>query len=77
MTDASSEADPDYAAFPGHSLHDVPLEVLQAARRVMDEAARQGDVDPELAQPLADAVVMGCLPAIRSWLTPATPGNEN
>jgi hypothetical protein len=77
MTDISGEPDPDYAAVPGHPLHDVPLAVLEAARHAMNEAAQAGDIDADLVQPLADSVVMGCLPAIRSWLKPAAPGNDD
>lgn len=58
----------DYAAYPEHPLHGVPHEVLSAARRVTVDAARWRDLDPDVAEPLADAVVAASLPAIREWL---------
>jgi hypothetical protein len=60
--------DPEYAQYPDHSLHDVPLVVLEAARDVMREAAGLRDVDADLAEPLADAVIMSALPLLRQWL---------
>ncbi|WP_232666861.1 hypothetical protein [Pseudonocardia sp. TRM90224] len=59
-----------YEDFPAHPLHDVPFEVLHAARTAVQRAAEWKHVDPELAEPLADAVVMACLPAMRKWLSP-------
>lgn len=63
-----NETGPDYRKYPNHPLHDVPVEVLEAAREVMHEAARWHDVEDDMAQPLADSVVAGALPAIRRWL---------
>jgi len=62
------QPDPRYAEYPEHGLHDVPLALLEAGRAAMAEAARYGDVDPELADALADAVVMAVMPAARAWL---------
>lgn len=47
-----------YDAYPDHPLYGVPQEVLDAAREVMAEAVECHDVSAELADPLADAVVM-------------------
>lgn len=60
--------DPRYAAYPDHPLTNVPLEVLDAARKVMFDAAIWKDVAPGMADPLADAVVIALLP----WLNTGT-----
>lgn len=49
----------------GHPLHDVPQAILEAARAVLAGAALEKDVDPDAADPIADAVVIQLLP----WLT--------
>lgn len=54
----------DYAAYPDHPLHGVPDEILQAARDMMRGAVIWGSVDTQMADPLADAVVM----AVTPWL---------
>lgn len=46
-----------YAAFPGHPLATVPQATLDLARGVLAEAAHDHDVDPEMADSIADAVV--------------------
>lgn len=53
-----------YDAYPDHPLCGVPQEILDAAREVMAGAAEWKDVDPEMVEPLADAVVA----ALRPWL---------
>lgn len=66
-------ADPnrEYAAWTWHPLHDVPQDVLDAARRSVKEMAEwESDLnDAELCESLADAVVMAVLPAMKRWLT--------
>lgn len=47
-----------------HPLADVPQVILDAARGALREAAELGDVDPSMADPIADAVVIDLLP----WL---------
>lgn len=61
-------ADPRYASYPDHGLHDVPLVVLEAGRACMRQAAHLGDVAEDDAEPLADAVIMAALPIVRRWL---------
>lgn len=46
-----------YSDYPGHALEHVPQEVLDAARAVMADAVTWKDVDPDQAEPIADAVV--------------------
>jgi hypothetical protein len=58
----------DYAAYPDHPLNGVPQAVLDAARQVTADAVREKDLDPDVADALADAVVMAVLPPIRDWL---------
>jgi hypothetical protein len=58
----------DYDAYPDHPLNGVPQAVLEAARKVTAEAGRWKDLDPEVADALADAVVMAVLPSLREWL---------
>lgn len=59
----------DYDAYADHPLSGVPQAVLDAARRVTADAVREKDLDPDVADALADAVVMAVLPPIREWLT--------
>lgn len=67
MTDAPLEwvFNPDrehpYDEYPGHPLYGVPLAVLKAAREVTGEAAIWNDIDADMVEPLADAVVMNLL----------------
>lgn len=53
-----------YTDVPGHPLRLVPDEVLKSARSVLAAAANLRDVDPEMADPIADAVVIALMP----WL---------
>ena len=46
-----------YDDVPDHPLAGVPQAVLDVSRRVLREAAEERDVDPELAEPLADLIV--------------------
>lgn len=46
-----------YADFPTHPLCHVPESVLEVARDVMRQAIVWKDVDVDMAEPLADAVV--------------------
>ena len=46
-----------YADFPDHPLRDVPQSVLDVARKPVRDAAEYKDVDPEMADSIADAVV--------------------
>jgi hypothetical protein len=50
---------------PDDPVHGVPRTVLEAAREVLRQAAVWRDVDPEYAEPIADAVVMALLPWFR------------
>jgi hypothetical protein len=61
--------DPEYAKYPDHDLHDVPLVVLEAARAYMRLAATYNDVDKDLAEPIADSVIAKAMPLIREWLS--------
>ena len=54
-----------YREHPTHPLHNVPQEILDAARFVMSEAVECRDITAAHANPLADATVMALLP----WLT--------
>ena len=51
-----------------HPLAGIPQEVLDAARRVLNEAKELGDLDEgrQDTDPIADSVVMALLP----WLRP-------
>lgn len=53
-----------YDEFPDHPLHGVPQAVLDAARAQVASAVAYNDVDAQIADPLADAVVAALLP----WL---------
>lgn len=46
-----------YAEHPGHPLEHVPQETLDIARAVLAESAQENDVDPEMADSIADGVV--------------------
>lgn len=50
----------------GHPLHNVPIDILMAARTVTVDAETWGGLSEEYAEPLADAVVMELLP----WIYP-------
>ncbi len=52
---------------PPHPLANVPPRVLAAARQVLAGAAAEHDVDPEMADPIADAVVAVVAPFVQSW----------
>src|SRR5215217_2890338 len=52
-----SEASRHYADFPGHPLAAVPQSTLDIARAVLAGAAQEHGVAPEMADPIADAVV--------------------
>jgi hypothetical protein len=45
-----------------HPLKPISPAILAAARQVLHDAADCHDVDPEMADPIADAVVMALLP---------------
>lgn len=65
-------ADPPPAGRPHvyvapHILATVPPHVLAAARRVVAGAAATGDVDAEMADPIADAVVAALVRHVRAW----------
>lgn len=55
-----------YDDHPSHPLHNVDPRVLEVARSVLRSAAQAHDVDAEMAEPIADAVVMALLEA--GWL---------
>ena len=55
---------PDYAAYSSHPLHDVDPAVINAARAAMVAAVEANDVSADLADPIADMIVMG----IRKYL---------
>lgn len=57
-----------YQDHPTHPLHNVPQEILDAARFVMSEAVECRDISAANADPLADAVVMALLPWL-GWST--------
>ena len=48
-----------------HPLAGVPQHILDAARNFMDDAADCGDIDPDMAHPLADAVVQSVVRLIQ------------
>jgi LacI family transcriptional regulator len=58
-----------YDSLPDHRLHEVPVEVLAAARRCIHHAVEWGDVDPVMAHVLADSVVYAVLDPMRRWVT--------
>lgn len=47
----------EYDAYPDHPLCGVPQEVLDVARKPVRDAAERHDVDSDVADPIADAVV--------------------
>lgn len=69
LGDHGSVANDLYRDYADHPLHDVPQDVLDAARACLQEAVVWRDLDPDDVQPLADAVVMACLPPMRAWLS--------
>lgn len=60
MADSSESRYHDY---PDHPLASTPIAVLEVARGVMQRAVECGDVDSEVADPLADAVVAALIEA--------------
>jgi hypothetical protein len=68
VTAFDGKPDPEYAKYPDHDLHDVPLVVLEAGRAYMRLAASVGDVAEDDAEPLADSVIAAALPVIREWM---------
>jgi hypothetical protein len=53
----------DYTRFPGHPLEHVPVQALDAARKAYQAAFDDGSSrDPEMIEPIADAVVLAALP---------------
>lgn len=60
MTDGPTR----YAAFPDHPLVNIDPAVIAAAREVLAGAVMWKDVHPDMADPIADAVVIGLLPFI-------------
>lgn len=54
----------EYSDYPEHPLHSVPQEILDAAREVMRDVAIWKDVAYDMADPIADSVVISLLP----WL---------
>lgn len=55
-----------YDNYPNHPLCGIKQEILDAAREVMEGAVIWKDVDPDMADPIADAVVMALLPWINN-----------
>ncbi len=55
----------DYDAFPNHPLNGVPDAVLQAARGATADAVRYKDLDPDIPDGLADAVISAAYPQSR------------
>jgi hypothetical protein len=51
------QPDPDYARYPDHDLHDVPMVVREAGRTCMRLVAGLHDVADDDAQLLADSVM--------------------
>lgn len=47
-----------YDDYPDHPLYRVSQDVLDVARRAMNEVAEYKDVDPDMAEPIADSIVM-------------------
>jgi hypothetical protein len=58
----------EYDAYADHPLNGVPQAILDAARRVMADAVREKDLDPDVADALGDAVVMAVLPHFCDWM---------
>lgn len=71
MTVRDWSPDPSYAEYPHHDLREVPLVVLEKARAYMRLAATYNDVDEDLAESIADAVIAEVLPLIREWISRA------
>lgn len=71
-------ANTDYAAYPDHPLHGVPQRVLELARAEVRTAALWRDVvtDPDMIDPLADAIVAAVLALVAAWFSIAEPGGE-
>lgn len=63
-----------YQDYPDHPLHNVPQEVLDAARLMMTGAVKCHDISVTDAEPLADAVVMALLPWLR-WTSNVAGGD--
>jgi hypothetical protein len=62
-----------YQDYPDHPLHNVPQEILDAARLMMAGAVKCHDISVTDADPLADAVVTALLP----WLTWTAGGDAD
>lgn len=54
-----------YAEWTEHPLKDVPADIFTAARGVLAKAVQWHDVDADVAEAIADAVVIALVP----WLT--------
>lgn len=63
-----------YAEHPGHPLEHVPQETLDIARAVLAESVQENDVDPEMADSIADAVVARLADAGLLRIEPAVGG---
>lgn len=57
----------DYAQYPEHPLHDIPQEILNAARSVTNAAIIVGDIDPDEANAIADGVVSAVIRKLTDW----------
>lgn len=55
-----------YTGFPSHPLFLIETEVLEAAHAEIEGAVTWGDVHVDMAEPIADAIVMALLPFIHT-----------
>lgn len=61
----SAAPHPDYAAYPDHPLHSCPAHWIEAARKSVGKAEEWNDVAPADVNPIADAVVMAVVQAMK------------
>lgn len=47
----------DYRTYPDHPLYGINKEILDCAREVTRHAAMWKDVDEDMADPIADAII--------------------
>lgn len=52
-----------YDDYPEHVLYGVPQDVLDVARRAMEGPVVWKDVDPDMAEPIADSIVAAFIEA--------------
>lgn len=61
-----------YANYPDHPLHDVDIAIIDTARAAMQQAVETNDVSPDMADPIADMIVMSLKRYLTTFKDPGT-----